>query len=109
MEKFNNPSVGRDADKFNLRLPSGMRDAIAEAAKSGGRSMNTEIVDRLEKSLTDDPAKTVNAVLMHVGLIQYLARCVEEIALMVPPNEDTGGRIAAMLEVARVLTADSKA
>lgn len=44
----------RTADKFVLRLPAGMRDAIAEAAGAGHRSMNSEIVQRLEKSLLDD-------------------------------------------------------
>lgn len=39
-------------DKFNLRFPDGMRDAIAERAKRNGRSMNSEIVQILENALT---------------------------------------------------------
>ena len=35
------------ADQFVIRLPDGMRDEIAAAAKSNGRSMNSEIVARL--------------------------------------------------------------
>ncbi|WP_072263131.1 Arc family DNA-binding protein [Enterobacter asburiae] len=38
-------------DKFNLRLPDGMRDAIAERAKDNGRSMNSEIIDMIGKAL----------------------------------------------------------
>lgn len=38
-------------DKFNLRFPDGMRDAIAERAKRNGRSMNSEIVQILEDAL----------------------------------------------------------
>lgn len=34
----------KDYDKFNLRFPDGMRDAIAERARANGRSMNSEIV-----------------------------------------------------------------
>ncbi|MEQ9721307.1 Arc family DNA-binding protein [Yersinia alsatica] len=34
-------------DKFMLRLPDGMREAIAERAKKNGRSMNSEIVQIL--------------------------------------------------------------
>lgn len=34
----------KDYDKFNLRFPDGMRDAISERAKKNGRSMNSEIV-----------------------------------------------------------------
>ena len=39
-------------DKFNLRFPDGMRDAIAERAKQNGRSMNSEIVQILEDALS---------------------------------------------------------
>ncbi|MGJ0628625.1 Arc family DNA-binding protein [Xenorhabdus bovienii] len=35
-------------DKFNLRFPDGMRDAVAERAKKNGRSMNSEIIAALE-------------------------------------------------------------
>lgn len=42
----------RDYDKFMLRFPDGMRDAIAERARRNGRSMNSEIVQILEDALT---------------------------------------------------------
>lgn len=42
----------RDLDKFVLRLPSGMRDEIAAAATKSGRSMNAEIVHRIESSIS---------------------------------------------------------
>ncbi|OKP02620.1 Arc family DNA-binding protein [Xenorhabdus eapokensis] len=42
-------------DKFMLRLPDGMREAIAESAKQNGRSMNSEIIAALETWL--DPEK----------------------------------------------------
>lgn len=38
-------------DKFNLRFPDGMRDAIAERAKQNGRSMNSEIIQMIEDQL----------------------------------------------------------
>lgn len=38
-------------DKFVVRFPDGLRDQIADAAKGSGRSMNAEIVTRLEWSL----------------------------------------------------------
>ena len=38
----------RDHDKFMLRMPDGMREAISEKAAQNGRSMNGEIVSRLE-------------------------------------------------------------
>ncbi|HED3054763.1 Arc family DNA-binding protein [Klebsiella sp. CN_Kp091] len=44
----------RDYDKFMLRFPDGMRDAIAERAKQNGRSMNSEIIQALEDYLSGD-------------------------------------------------------
>lgn len=38
------------ADRFIVRLPDGMRDRISEAAKAAGRSMNAEIVSRLQST-----------------------------------------------------------
>lgn len=38
-------------DKFTVRFPDGMRDAIAERAKDNGRSMNSEIIDMIGKAL----------------------------------------------------------
>ena len=41
----------RTSDKFMLRLPDGMRDQVAQVARQNHRSMNSEIIDRLEQSL----------------------------------------------------------
>lgn len=46
------PNTGRDSDKFMLRFPDGMRDRLKEAAKANNRTMNAEIVARLQDSLT---------------------------------------------------------
>ncbi len=48
MSKF--PS--QEMDRFNVRLPAGMRDAIAERAKRNGRSMNSEIVDIISNAMS---------------------------------------------------------
>lgn len=45
-------STGRESDKFMLRLPDGMRERIKEVADASGRSMNAEIVFRLNASLS---------------------------------------------------------
>lgn len=37
-------------DRYIVRFPDGMRDRIAEAAKANNRSMNSEIIARLEAS-----------------------------------------------------------
>ena len=40
----------RTAEQFVIRFPDGMRDKIAETAKANNRSMNAEIVARLQSS-----------------------------------------------------------
>jgi hypothetical protein len=39
-------------DRFIVRLPNGMRDKIGVAARANKRSMNAEIVNRLEASFS---------------------------------------------------------
>lgn len=56
MEKTKRASTSRESDKYIVRFPDGMRDRIAEAAKASGRSMNAEIVSRLERSFAADEA-----------------------------------------------------
>ncbi len=59
---------GNDVEKFVVRLPSGMRNQISVVAKTNRRSMNSEIIARLEDSLSradvlnDVPTDTLAAV-----------------------------------------------
>lgn len=41
-------------EKFTVRFPDGLRDAIAERAKANGRSMNSEIVQILQDALDNE-------------------------------------------------------
>lgn len=41
----------QEMDRFNVRLPAGMRDAIADLAKENGRSMNSEIIQVIQDAL----------------------------------------------------------
>ncbi len=49
--------ISRTADKFVIRLPDGVRERIAEVAKESRRSMNSEIVQRLLRTLAEDQAQ----------------------------------------------------
>lgn len=44
----------RTADKFVVRLPDGMRERISDVARNHHRSMNSEIIARLEQSLVQE-------------------------------------------------------
>ncbi|EJO1602144.1 Arc family DNA-binding protein, partial [Salmonella enterica] len=61
MSKF--PS--HEMDRFNIRLPAGMREAIALRAKENGRSMNTELVFIIDEALKSPiPADVDNSRIM---------------------------------------------
>lgn len=43
--------MARGDDAFNIRMPEGMRDQIRLLAEKNGRSMNAEIIARLDMTL----------------------------------------------------------
>lgn len=64
--------TGRESDKFMLRFPDGMRALIKEAAEQNGRTMNSEIIARLNDSFArSDLARGDD------GLDDLIARTVE--------------------------------
>lgn len=58
---MSDPTTSRESPKFLLRLPDGMRDRIAAEARVNGRSMNAEIVARLNSSFNDQDANLPSA------------------------------------------------
>ena len=50
MRAMNAKPKSQTQDKFIVRLPDGMREKIAAEAAAAGRSMNAEIVQRLQES-----------------------------------------------------------
>lgn len=48
-------SPSRRQDQFVIRMPEGLRERIAQAAKDQGRSMNAEIVMTLEMTYPPTP------------------------------------------------------
>lgn len=42
----------RNSDQYMLRMPPGMRGRLEKQADKSGRSINTEILDAIEKHLT---------------------------------------------------------
>lgn len=47
-------STSREQDKFVVRLPDGLRPEIAAVARNNHRSMNGEIIFRLQHSLKQE-------------------------------------------------------
>ena len=47
----------RIADQFMLRFPDGLRDRCKELAKKNHRSLNAELISRIEKSMEAQDAR----------------------------------------------------
>jgi len=59
-------ATGRGSDQFPLRLPDGLRDAIKADAERNGRSMNAEIVARLEGASPAGPTLSTDDIVWEV-------------------------------------------
>lgn len=82
-------------DRFMVRLPEGMREMIGAAAKASKRTMNAEIVARLELSFADHEghdasaqlaSKPINktqidALMLRLAAIETRLQLVEEATL----------------------------
>ncbi|WP_208281459.1 Arc family DNA-binding protein [Massilia oculi] len=64
--------------QMKLRLPHELRETIAALAKQNSRSMNSEIVARLEKSIDDEMVEAMSEVATPAFIDQFAAK-VEEI------------------------------
>ena len=52
--------MARTDPQFNVRMPADLKEKIEEAAKKNGRSMNAEIVYRLQRSLDEEQEEHVD-------------------------------------------------
>lgn len=52
------PKFPSDEYRYSLSMPLGMRDQIKEVAKTNHRSMNAEMLYRLEKSFEEQSTTT---------------------------------------------------
>lgn len=71
-------------DKYVLRLPDGMRDRLKVAAADNGRSMNAEIVARLEASLASPSVADQLAAVE--ATVRTLAAKIEGMPPVTPPR-----------------------
>lgn len=53
--------MSRDIPPYGLRMPVELKELLTREAKINGRSLNSEIVERLKKSLEESPPATQNS------------------------------------------------
>lgn len=73
----------QDQDKYIVRFPAGMRDRIRDEADRNSRSMNAEIIHRLETTLemdAYDPSENVGEDQVIVRLTPELAEAISKAA-----------------------------
>jgi plasmid stability protein len=74
------PPPSRIAPQFVVRFPDeAMREQIASAAKANGRSMNAEIITRLQLSLATDKVHVDEAAQTQLDNIQAKIERVNEL------------------------------
>lgn len=80
--------MSRDDAQMKLRMPESLREAIREAAERSGRSMNAEIVMRLEQSLSAIPDLTPdigsrNETPVNLGRTRTFMKAAKEFATFI--------------------------
>lgn len=103
-------STGRESDKFMLRLPDGMRGRVATSAKAAGRSMNAEIVARLQQSFDNaDEVRRLRLLLEDKRLSGLDAEANENVRQQLYILLDTNGYVVSWAEIQAILAALRKA
>lgn len=74
----------RECPQFQLRMPDGLREQIKHAADANGRSMNSELVLRLEQSFSAErSAYPEIARLLDAHIEQEVSARLKQIALRI--------------------------
>lgn len=107
MQNLDTPKVTRDSDKFQLRMPEGMRETMAAQANANGRSMNAEIVSRLLCSLEEDDPILKLLVTRQNSIIRVLSECVEQLVGIPNPDQACQDRIDSIAAIFEQLNRDA--
>lgn len=77
--------IGRGDKQINLRAPDGLHERIKEAAMRSGRSINSELVHRLEASFEASVSlEPVVAKALERHIEAEVSRRLKAIAAMIP-------------------------
>ncbi len=94
------PAKIQPQDKFVVRFPDGLRDKVADEAKASGRSMNAEIVHRLELSFAQGAAVTQyrGAAEQGLDMAKELAETVKSLQQQLKQRDDAMQKMTAFME-----------
>lgn len=82
-------SASDEEVRLTLRLPASLRDRIAKEAEKSGRSMNGEMVYRLEKTIVDDDtiARHESEIIELYQKVDQLEANLDELARHTMPHK----------------------
>lgn len=92
------PAPSDTADKFMLRMPDGMRDRLKDEAAKNKRSLNAEIVSRL-----DDSFEVSKALPMVGGALDSLEDSIKQNREMVDVSRAVLSEVKGLRAVIRYL------
>lgn len=95
------PQVTRDSDKFQLRLPQGMRQEIAQQAQQNGRSINAEMIARLRMSFDLDGLGGVTLEKRQNEIIAFLCECIEQLITIEVSSEKDQQKVDTIIALYR--------
>lgn len=95
------PTASADDHKFTLRLPEDILSPLEANRKRESRSLNSEILLRLQRTFDQDRAVADQSMRTHLGLIEFLAGCVEELAGLLPEEQREDTKVQLMVELSR--------
>lgn len=78
--------MSKDIQKTALRLPRDLHTAIHEAADASGRTMNAEIVHRLQRTFDEDAELAESGVKLIEGVKVVGGLNIDRSALALPPG-----------------------
>jgi Arc-like DNA binding domain len=82
------PRKPTDTAHLNLRYPEGLRRRLERAGKSKGRSLNSEIVHRLEQSFRREDFEPLQDVITE-GMLKVIG-AVSDVVRRMPPSAPGG-------------------
>lgn len=103
-QKEDTPKAGANDYKFTLRLTEELQDAIHKTSAREGRSINTEILLRLARTVEQDKEGQDQAMRTHLGLIEFLLSCIEDLSLLLSDEQRQDSKVQLMLELTRSLS-----
>ncbi|WP_395008563.1 Arc family DNA-binding protein [Undibacterium sp.] len=108
MQKNELLTVSRESEKFQVRLPDGMRQKISVQAKLNGRSMNAEIIARLTSSFCGDAVIEKELLSRQSGLIAFLCQCIDQLSTITPSSDDEKAKIDLILALYKSMFSGGK-